>query len=107
MLVVVVGVIEHDHGEIGGIAEGAADGESGGGGRVNARSGGERVEPAKIDSPVRLKFVESFGHSGFSSLRSDSATMGHNFRCAQNAKRTTDSDVYRAVSVTCGLSKKS
>jgi hypothetical protein len=103
VLVIIVGVIEDHDGEIGRVTEGAADGEAIGRCRVNARGGGECVEAAKIDSPVWLKFVERFGHGGFSSLRSDSAIEPWKFRRVWRAKNRADSDVDCVFSAVYGL----
>jgi len=54
VLVIVVGVVEDRHGEIGRIAKSSADGEAIGRCRVNAGSGGEGVEPSKINRSVGL-----------------------------------------------------
>ena len=60
MLEVVVGVVEDGDGEIGGVAEGAADGEAGGRGVMDGRGGGEGVEAPQLQRAVGLKFVDAF-----------------------------------------------
>ncbi len=60
----VIGVVKDGDGEIGRIAESAADLESGGRRIVNRGGGGEAVETAEIESSVGLKLIDALGHAG-------------------------------------------
>lgn len=62
MLVEVIAVVEGENAEIGRIAKDPADLESRRGGRVQRGGGAEIAEPAELDGPIRLQFVDTFWH---------------------------------------------